>query len=122
MPVAHPAGDRKGGLARVPSGPLEAATHAAHRAKARSGASEPPIRPVPIIVIWRMGIDHNSHHRDTEKKEMQAHGFSVEYYGGWFVELNAPKGLTQEEHYEYLDQKAAYINSLGAKKSKAKKK
>lgn len=52
------------------------------------------------------------------KKEMKAHGWYIGYYGGWFVELNAPEKLTKEEHYEYLGQKANYINSLCRKEKK----
>lgn len=54
--------------------------------------------------------------RKWTNKEMKAHGFSVGYYGGWYINLNAPKGLSQDEHYEYLEQKKDYINKLGKSK------
>lgn len=49
------------------------------------------------------------------KKEMRKHGWEISYYGGWCVDLKAPKGLSEREHDSYLDQKAQYINSLAQK-------
>lgn len=57
--------------------------------------------------------------RKWTDKEMAAHGFSVGYYGGWYVELNAPKGLNKEDHFAYLEQKSDYINRIGNKLSKS---
>ena len=49
------------------------------------------------------------------KAEMQKHGFEIYYYGGWHIDLKAPKDLSAEEHYDYLTQKSNYINTLGKK-------
>ncbi len=56
------------------------------------------------------------------KSEMASHGFSVYYYGGLHVDLRVPKGLDTDAHYEYLDQKMAYMNSLGRCKRTPKRK
>lgn len=46
------------------------------------------------------------------EQEMCEHGWAIWYYGGWHVGLGAPKGLSRDEHYDYLDRKKEFINSL----------
>ena len=52
-------------------------------------------------------------------EEMAAHSFEVGYYGGYYVNLNIPDGLTERQHYEYASQKIKFINGL-AKLAKRK--
>ena len=45
----------------------------------RAKASDPPIRPVPMIVIWRMGISCVHHDTGTEKAEKSHQGTSEQH-------------------------------------------
>jgi hypothetical protein len=69
--------------------------------------------------------------RKFSAQEMAADGFEVGYYGGYYVDLKIPKGLTREDHSAYAEQKVRFINRLAetyqrmgknASKAKTKKK